>query len=114
MLKAKMILAALALAASQGVMAELVQSGVNSKLYYRLIGQIVCFDTKINVDDQIVDASIYARLQDVRGDQVQLQVTDIKVSSLNIAPPKVLVVDTVSYTRGDSVWAANRGWYVCP
>lgn len=115
MFKANLMVGALALVACSGVMAELVYvSSPENKLNYRMVGKVVCYDAKISVDEQPVDASINARLQEVRGNEVQLEVKEIKVSALNVTAPKVLVMDSVSYSRGETVWAQNKGWYVCP
>lgn len=115
MFNANLVIGALALVACSGAMAELVYaSSPESKLNYRMVGKVVCYDAKISVDEQPIDASINARLQDVRGNEVQLEVKEIKVSSLAVAAPKVLVMDSVSYSRGETVWAKNKGWYVCP
>ena len=114
MLNAKLMVGALALAISGSTLAELVvANGSDKELNYRMVDKMVCYDTKISVDDQPVDTSIYARLQDVRGEEVQLQIKDIKVRAPNIAAPKVLVMDSVAYSNDEIVWAKNKGWYVC-
>ena len=99
-----------------GVSATVAQAGGSSReevinsLTYRDVGKAICYNTKIMSNGQVVDASIRGKLQEVRGREVQIIVTSIQSAE---RAPSVLVMEGVSYSRGELVWSKNNGWFVC-
>ncbi|PTQ87968.1 hypothetical protein [Agitococcus lubricus] len=79
-------------------------------LTYRAVGKAICYNTKISVNDEMVDASIQGQLQEVRGRDLHVLVNTIKAAE---NPPSVLVMDNVAFSSGEIVWTKNEGWFVC-
>jgi|GEM_PF-5053491 len=88
----------------------LYRDTVIESLTYRDVGKVICYHTKMMVNEQTVDASIYGKLQEVRGSELQVLVTSIKAAE---KAPSVLIMEGVSFSRGELVWSKNNGWFVC-
>lgn len=83
-----------------------------TKLTYKQEGKAVCYNTRIAIDEQPVEASIRAKLQEVRGAQIHILVDGIKIKSDRPAP-SIIMMNDIAFRRGEQVATNGEGWFVC-
>ena len=83
-----------------------------TKLTYKQEGKAVCFNTMIGIDEESVEASIHAKLQEVRGKQIILLVDGINIKSERPAPT-IIMMNGIAFRRGDQVTTEGDGWIIC-